>query len=248
MKRPALIGLSLALIVAGVLAWLQLRTPSTRPDNQQSQTEPGAVAFDTPKKGAHFESSTPAHEQILAGVPVDIVINFNFDLADNSTIDVKQNGQSFAVAQTQIDGNKLSMRRQMAADAPDGIYTVEYQGCWPDRTCHDGHFQFAIDRTQASAYQDLRNQAEVTIKMSQLKFQPMNIKISPSTKVTWINDDEVEHYVNTDSHPAHSQVPGLNSRALTTGGTFNFVFIKPGLYLYHCSAHAATMTANILVE
>lgn len=218
-------------------------TTSPPATNTQSQE---VVSFATAKKSAHFETSTPAHGSTLADVPVDVVIDFNFDLASNSTIKITKDGKDYGTGNATIDSNKLSMRRQMDKSAPEGVYTVEYKACWPDRTCHDGYHQFAIDRDLQSSYEGMRNVAAVTIKMSEIMFKPKNILISSGTKVTWINDDTESHYVNTDSHPAHTHVLGLNSKALAQGGSFSFTFTESGAYTYHCSAHTQ-MTANIVV-
>lgn len=215
--------------------------------SQSTTTDNQAVSFATPKKSAHFETSTPSHASTLPAVPADIVIDFNFDLAGNSTIKITKDGKDYGVGNTTIDSNKLSMRRMMDKNAPDGVYTVVYNACWPDGSCHDGHHQFAIDTKLQSSYQDMRNQDAVTIKLSDIKFQPMNIIISDGTKVTWTNDDEVEHYVNTNSHPAHTHVLGLNSKALSKGQSFSYSFTNTGAYPYHCSAHASDMTATIVV-
>jgi plastocyanin/methionine-rich copper-binding protein CopC len=217
-------------------------TSTSQPESSSQQT-----SFATPKKSAHFETSTPAHASTLPAVPVDIVIDFNFDLATNSTIKITKDGKDYGQGNTAVDSNKLSMRRQMDKSAPNGTYTVEYNACWPDGSCHDGHHQFAIDTKLQSGYQDRRNQASVTIRLSSIKFQPMNLMISTGTKVTWMNDDSVQHYVNTDSHPAHTHVLDLNSKALASGDSFSYTFTKSGAYPYHCSAHAADMTATIVV-
>jgi plastocyanin len=95
---------------------------------------------------------------------------------------------------------------------------------------------------------DLTNQSEVTVRLSQIKFAPMEVKVSKDTKVTWVNDDEVAHYVNTDAHPAHTHVPDLNSKALDKGDSYAYTFKKPGAYPYHCSAHASSMVGTVVVE
>ena len=204
--------------------------------------------FSNPKKSAHYESNTPAHGSVLAGVPINVVIDFNFDLAKPSEIKILKDGTDYGVEETIIDDNKLAMRRAMKTDAPDGVYKVEYKACWPDGSCHDGYFQFAVDRSLAGAFEDLRGTPEVTIRMRDILFNPRDVKISPGTKVTWENDDEVEHYVNTETHPAHTYFQDQNSRAIKKGENFSVVFDKPGAYPYHCSAHASVMTGNILVE
>ena len=84
--------------------------------------------------------------------------------------------------------------------------------------------------------------------MSEIQFAPVNIKISQGTEVTWINDDEEEHFVNTDSHPAHTYFLEQNSRSLGKGDSYSLMFDKPGIYPYHCSAHESSMKASILVD
>lgn len=248
-------GWLVAIIVAAALAGAGWYVLDKNKDENQTSTNPQPSAgdqqetsFANPKKSAHFETSTPAHASTLATVPVDVVIDFNFDLADSSAIKIEKDGKDYATGSTTVDSNKLTMRRQMDQRAPDGVYTVNYNGCWPDRTCHDGNFQFAVKRSLLSTYQDMKGQKTITIKLSQLKFQPMNVRVSPGTMVTWVNDDNETHYVNTDSHPAHTHVPGLNSKALAKGASYSFTFEKIGAYPYHCSAHATQMTGNIVVE
>ncbi len=256
-KKVAIVLLLVVIVAAAYLSGTRTmnKKEGSSGDNSQAQTETPAtpapaadIVFVNPKKGAHFESSTPSHGATLAASPAGIVIDFNFDLASNSTIKIEKDGRDYGTGSTTIDNNKLAMRRGMAADASDGLYTVNYNGCWPDRSCHDGHFQFAVNRQLLSGYQDLRSEKDVTIHLSQTKFQPMNIRLSKNTKVTWVNDDSVEHYVNTDSHPAHTHTLGLNSRALAKGSSFAFTFANAGAYPYHCSAHASQMTGSIVVE
>jgi len=222
----------------------------TKQENEQTQES----EFGTSKKSAHYETNTPNHGSTLAGVPINVVIDFNFDLAKPSEIKIEMNpstgsGQvDYGVGETVIDENKLSMRRDMDPASPDGIYTVSYNACWPDRTCHDGYFEFAIDRSLESSYEDMTGESEITIRMSELMFVPVNLKISQGTKVTWVNDDGVEHFVNTDSHPAHTYFPEQNSKALGEGDEFSLTFDTSGIYPYHCSAHEASMKGSILVE
>jgi plastocyanin len=249
----SLIGGLLVLVVAagiGAIGWyvfIKEDKKATPESTSQPSGNTQQANFTHPKKSAHFETSTPAHGSTLAAVPVDVVIDFNFDLADNSTIKITKDGKDYGTGNTQVDTNKLTMRRQMDKSAPDGIYTVEYNACWPDRSCHDGYHQFAIDRNLQSSYENMRDKQAVTIKMSEIMFKPKNILISSGTKVTWVNDDADVHYVNTDSHPAHTQVLDLNSKALNKGDSFNYTFTKTGAYPYHCSAHEANMKANIVV-
>jgi len=206
------------------------------------------VEFGAPKKSAHFESSTPAHGAKLAAPPVNVVIDFNFDLVSKSSISVTSGGKEYGTGATVIDANRSAMRRTVDQASPDGLYAVTYQACWPDGSCHDGQFQFAIDRTGASAVLDLRGQNAVSVDLKDIAFAPAIIRISKGTDVTWTNTDAVEHYVNTDAHPAHTYFPAQNSKALKTGDTYRLAFDAPGAYPYHCSAHADSMLGTILVE
>ena len=250
--KIVLIILVLVVLAAGV--WLFFikdddgKGNSATSSSTSISTTGKSFTFANPKKSAHYESNAPAHGSILAGVPVNIVIDFNFDLARPSSISIVSESKEYGVGDTAIDQNKLSMRRGMDSKAPDGLYTINYTACWPDGSCHDGSFQFAIDSKQASDFTDLRGQKEVTIHMSDIKFSPTNIRINYGTKVTWVNDDGVDHFVNTDSHPAHTYLPGMNSRSLAKNATYAYTFTQNGIYPYHCSAHASTMSGTVLVD
>src|SRR3989344_734465 len=260
-----IIIVAIILLVAGaVFYFLSLgssKTPSIQQNTQtgtsSSQTSSN-YNFSNPKKSAHYESNTPEHAAILAGTPINVVINFNFDLAKPSEIRVYSSGVKnpttgttspidIAVGEIVIDANKLNMRRALDPKAPDDKYTVEYKACWPDGSCHDGSFEFAIDRTLSSQFVDQTNKKEITINMSEIMFKPQNIKVSKGTKITWVNDENAGHYVNTDPHPGHSYYPAQNSEYLEKSESYSLTFDQAGIYPYHCSSHTS-MTGNLLVE
>lgn len=259
----AVLGVLAVLVVAGVIA---LRpkdragaplsgTPTSAPRSPEGSgggeepTPAGSLGtFGTPKKSAHFESSTPEHGAMLAAVPLNVVIDFNFDLAAKSSLSITSGGKEYGTGTTVIDANRLAMRRTVDPAAPDGLYTVTYQACWPDGTCHDGSFQFAIDRSQATSSLDATGQKTVNVRLKDIAFSPMDVRISRGAEIVWTNNDTVEHYVNTDAHPSHTYYPAQNSRVLKTGDTYSLAFTTPGAYPYHCSAHADTMRGVILVE
>lgn len=239
-----------AVVLLGGFLFFQNQQPSSikPPNSTQNQTSTMQFVFENPQKSAHYESNTPSHAAILAGVPINAVIDVNFDLAKPSEIKILKADKDYGVGETVIDDNKLAMRRKMDPNSPDGLYKVEYKACWPDGSCHDGSFQFAIDRSLGAGFTDMTNKKETEIKLSQIRFDPQNIKISKGTKVTWINDDGVGHFVNTDSHPAHTYYIAQNSKALKKGEKYSISFDNAGIYPYHCSAHADQMMGNILVE
>lgn len=249
MNKVALIALLAVAILGGGFFLLNKSSTPNFPQKQAQQQEGGkTTTFENPKKSAHYESNTPSHGLTLAAPPINVVIDFNFDLAEPSEIKILKDRDDYGADATKIDENKLALRRNMNPDAPDGIYTVEYKACWPDKSCHEGNFQFAINRYLANNFNDQTESGEVTIKLSDIMFEPKDIRLKSSTRVTWINDDDVDHYINTDSHPAHTYYPQQNSKALKKGESFSLTFERKGVYPYHCSAHADSMTGNLLVE
>lgn len=236
-------------LVVGAFLLFKNQTPSSQstqpPATKQTTT---SSEFITPKKSAHWESNTPEHESILAGVPINVVINFNFDLTQGSTIQITKNGQDYGLEETIIDQNKLAMRSKMDPSSPNGLYLVAYKACWADGSCHDGQFQFKIDRSLSKDFQDQTNKKEVTINLQNYAFSPNKVKVSKGTKVIWVNQDDTIHTVNTDSHPAHTYYLDQNSRDLSQGDTYSVTFSEAGIYHYHCTPHAGTMKAVLLVE
>lgn len=258
MNRTSLFfGGIVLLVIIGFVGWRTLGQKSS-PDTQnfsqtsQSTTQPSTSGnnnqFENPKKSAHYESNTPAHGATLAGVPVNVTIDFNFDLANGSSISITNGGKEYTTGKTIIDSNLLAMRRNVDPSTPDGIYTVSYKACWADGSCHDGSFQFAIDRSKTADFVDMRSKKEVTVSLRNTSFNPQNLRVSAGTKVTWINEDNIVHTVNTDSHPAHTYYLSQNSRNLNQGDKYSVTFERPGIYPYHCTPHAEIMTGSILVE
>lgn len=252
MNNKALVAASFLILVIGVFVLFKNKAASPAPQTKSvPQTQqPSTVSdqFSNPKKSAHYESNTPEHGAILAGVPVNVVIDFNFDLAQGSKIEIMMGSKDYGIGETMIDAGKLTMRKKVDPNSPDGLYTVPYKACWADGSCHDGGFQFKIDRSSASDFNDMTGKAEVKINMQNTTFSPAKVKVSKGTKVTWENLDSIVHTVNTDSHPAHTYYLNQNSRDLKKGGTYSVAFDESGIYPYHCTPHAASMYGQILVE
>lgn len=252
--NKALVAVTIILALV-VVAFVILRSQGSSPTSPQVTTQPptqqqptSTEEFSTPKKSAHFESNTPEHGATLAGVPINIVIDFNFDLAKGSDIRIEMGNKDYGVGETIIDDKKLAMRRKMDSNSPDGVYTVFYKACWADGSCHEGSFQFKIDRTDEENFVDMTNQKEVTINLRNIAFNPAKVKVSKGTKVTWINQDDVIHTVNTDAHPAHTYYLKQNSRDLKKGDIYSVIYAGAGIYLYHCTPHAGIMRGQILVK
>jgi plastocyanin/methionine-rich copper-binding protein CopC len=228
-----LIGIVIAGAAAGGLWWWQ-----------QQKTGSGQTAV-TP----HFLDSTPLAGEVYAAQPINVTLNFNFDLAPGSSISVRSaDGQAWEEGTAVIEDVNTALKVPLRPSMPDGSYEVRYTACWPDRSCHDGRFSFAIDSRQQSEYRDLRGQDEVTVHLNELAFQEAKIMLSPGTRVTWVNDEGVGHFVNTETHPEHTYFTPQNSRELKQGESFTVSFDTPGQYNYHCSAHVPQgMLGSILV-
>jgi len=121
----------------------------TTATNQSSEppTQDAPLSFDfaQPKKSAHYVSNTPEHGDVLGSLPQEVVVTFNFDLSNKSTISVTKDGKEVSTGSVTIDSDKLVMRKKVVQDSGTGLYTVNYNACWPDGSCHDGQFQFGVE-------------------------------------------------------------------------------------------------------
>ena len=198
----------------------------------------------------HFVDSHPLHGDILAQTPPEVLLNTNFNLHADSIVTVTRDGEPVTLGTVAVAPDQLSMRATLAEDGADEIYQVNYNACWPDRSCHDGSFSFVVDSDSIKEYVDLRGQSSVTLSMVDgQRFDPPRIILSPGTTVTWVNDDTVTHFVNTDPHPSHNLQVELNSSGINPGESYSYTFEKPGAWGYHCSAHVPLgMTAQVVVQ
>ena len=92
-------------------------------------------------------------------------------------------------------------------------------------------------------YQDLRNQAQVLVRMSLGQcFDPNRMYISQGTRVGWVNEDTVIHYVDLDGD-------GQKLTPINPGDTFFKEFNTPGDVAYQCSSDDTEgQGAQVVVE
>lgn len=236
-----------AAVVIGLMIWAN-RANAPAEDLASQEYGTPTPTF-TQVKSAHFVDSTPLHGEVYAAQPINITINFNFDLGEGSRIRVHSaSGQEWQAGEADIEDGRTALTVPLKAGMPDGNYAVDYTACWPDKSCHDGKFSFAVNSAQRTSYTDLRGQKEIAVPMKEIAFVPSKIIISPGTKVIWVNNDNVGHYVNTETHPEHTYFPSQNSREIPAGQSFTATFTAPGQYNYHCSAHVPEgMLGSIIV-
>ena len=78
------------------------------------------------------------------------------------------------------------------------------------------------------------------VTVSNFAFGPKKISVKKGTTVTWVNDDNVDHTVTSDSGDE------LKSNTLLNGKTFNHRFDTVGRFDYHCGFHS-DMTGSVEV-
>jgi plastocyanin len=81
----------------------------------------------------------------------------------------------------------------------------------------------------------------VTIKMQNIAFDPKSVTVKVGQKVTWTNEDTVDHNVTSQSGEA------IKSDNFGKGGTFSFTPKKAGTIKYVCTIHPG-MTATLTVS
>jgi plastocyanin len=71
----------------------------------------------------------------------------------------------------------------------------------------------------------------VTIKMQNIAFDPKSVTVKVGQKVTWTNEDTVDHNVTSQSGET------IKSDNFGKGGTFSFTPKKAGTIKYVCTIH-----------
>ena len=73
----------------------------------------------------------------------------------------------------------------------------------------------------------------ITIK--NFSFSPANLTIKTGTTVTWTNQDEAVHQIDSDKKTPVA----FTSISLADGESFSFAFTQPGTSTYHCVYHSS---------
>lgn len=78
------------------------------------------------------------------------------------------------------------------------------------------------------------------ISIQNMTFNPNNLTVKSGTNVQWINNDNMQHQIVSDSGAFQSTV-------LNPGDGYTFYFAKSGIYGYH-DALNSTITGTITVQ
>ena len=129
--------------------------------------------------------------------------------------------------------------------ATSAIFTVDQQGA-ELRDFFRGTYQ-PVDIPNR-VFQDMRGQSSATVHVKGGQcFDPKNLNITTGTAVTWVNDDDVDHFVKLGAVPG--QLETAEPSSLEPGESFSFTFGEPGEWDYQCGDSELTEgTASILVE
>lgn len=106
----------------------------------------------------------------------------------------------------------------------------------PDAQAREAH------ETEAPAQESTHPTSPTRVTIDNFAYTPRVLTVSPGTRVTWINQDDVPHTVTSSAKPRV-----FASATLDTNDTFQRVFDKPGTYSYFCAVHPH-MTATIVVK
>lgn len=105
---------------------------------------------------------------------------------------------------------------------------------------------------------DFTTQSEVTMDIVDYKYSQPNIRIKKGTKVTWTNQDTVQHNVMLEHEgadkahdpPSREQVDPnkLAGPLLEKGESYSFTFNEVTINPYHCSPHPYMIGSVTVVE
>jgi len=82
--------------------------------------------------------------------------------------------------------------------------------------------------------------ADATIKIDNFTFDPPRLTVKAGTTVTWYNEDDIPHTVDSSQGK-------FKSAALDTDEKFEFKFSEPGEYPFFCRMHPK-MTGKVIVQ
>ena len=131
---------------------------------------------------------------------------------------------------------------EYVAYRPDKTYQTMPQNSGACARCHlqagvGKDWQFRMSLYFAKAGGDLPAST-----MQHYRFLPGDIAVKSGERVTWYNDDEIEHRIVLDNYPA------FDSGNMKQGASYSLIFSgPPAEYNYHCSIHPK-MRGKVVVK
>lgn len=102
------------------------------------------------------------------------------------------------------------------------------------------HFSSTSGRGPSETELVVLDTQDVTIEIIDYKYSPANVSVPRGAKVTWTNNDKVDHTATEKSS-------AWDTGVLQEGEATTIDFSRPGTYAYYCTIHPY-MTATITVR
>ena len=90
----------------------------------------------------------------------------------------------------------------------------------------------ASPTSSSQATADAQSTATNAVSLQNFAFLPASITVKAGTKVTWTNQDDVNHSVINDMSGT-----GPASSLFGRDATYSYTFTTAGTYTYHCQPH-----------
>jgi plastocyanin len=132
----------------------------------------------------------------------------------------------------------MDMRRILLALC--AIVAVAAAGCGSTNKSSTSSGSSSSTPAASSSTAAASSSGGVTIKMQNIAFSPKAVTVKVGQKVTWTNDDQVDHNVTSQSGET------IKSQNFGNGATFSFTPTKAGKVAYVCTIHPG-MTATLTV-
>ena len=84
--------------------------------------------------------------------------------------------------------------------------------------------------------------ADASVTLDNFTFAPKVLTVTPGTRVTWTNHDDIPHTVVSRENPS-----GIKSPVLDTDESFSYTFTQAGTYGFFCSLHPH-MQSTVIVR
>lgn len=194
-------------------------------------------------KSQHFINSSPAHNQFLAGSPVNIVINFDSQLTSQSS-QVHFNDK---ILKTTANLDNRTIRITLSTNSfEEGIYKVSYQACFEDGSCEEGQFAYHLDSHNITRFVNYaaRNLVEINLTGEST---PPNILVNYQARIRWHNSTQGSIEIKSDPPTFNNHYPSLNSGEVKKGESYEYQFNDPGEYFWHLKSNPQ-IRGRILVQ
>lgn len=139
-------------------------------------------------------------------------------------------------------------------DGPDGTDTGQPSDAYGDTTTTETDAPESTDTatptttdTATPTATATATPASDTVEMANIGFDPMTVRVSPGTEVTWVNRDGVPHNVQSDQFNERATQWDFRSDTVGGGGTVTYTFESAGTYEYYCTVHGQNAMCGVVL-